>query len=87
MDVFVQAAPEVIAAMPNVKACQVKGVGTKMFDANGKCTLDGIGCLMGAPATSQHVALCNQAIADASTPEIGQKLAVAAILAAAHSCE
>jgi hypothetical protein len=86
-DIMVQAAPEIIAAMPNAKACQVAGVATNMFDAQGKCTLAGISCLQGAPAQQAQVDLCNQALTEASTAQIGQTIAVASILAAAHTCE
>lgn len=86
-DVFVQAAPEIIAAMPNVAACKLAGQPTQMFDAQGKCTLAGISCLQGAPAVQAQVDLCNQALTEASTPTIGQTIAVATILAAAHTCE
>jgi hypothetical protein len=87
MDVFMQAAPEIIAAMPGVDACKVNGQPTSMFNMDGSCNLDGISCLMGAPATAQHATLCNQLVKDASTPDIGRQVAVATILAAAHTCE
>ena len=86
-DIFVQAAPEVIAAMPTNKACQVGATPTSMFDANGKCTLAGISCLQGSPASTAQVDLCNQALTEASTAAIGKQIAVASILAAAHTCE
>jgi hypothetical protein len=86
-DIFVQAAPEIIAAMPNQAQCQVKGQPTSMFDMSGKCTLAGITCLQGAPAQQAQVDLCNQAITEASTPQIGQTIAVATILSAQHTCE
>ena len=87
MDVFIQAAPEIVAKMPSLKACQIDGQGVEMFDGSGGCTLDGISCLVGAPATPQHVALCNQLIGQASSQQVGRNLAVATILAAAHTCE
>jgi hypothetical protein len=87
MDVFIQAAPEIIQNMPTSQACMVKGQPTQMFDANGKCTAAGVSCLKGAPASQQEVDLCNQAITDASSPAIGQSIAVGVILAAAHTCE
>ncbi len=87
MDVFVQAAPEIIAAMPNLDACKVDGQPAQMFDGNGNCTLAGVSCLIGAPATPQHVTLCNHLIAEASSPDIGRNMAVGVILAAAHTCE
>jgi len=84
-DIFVQAAPEVIAAIPNV--AKKGGVAIQMFDAAGNCTPDGIAFLQGAPATQAQVDLCNNALTSASTPAIGKTIAVATILAAAGTCE
>lgn len=86
-DVFAQAAPEIIAAMPTLEACMVGGVGAEMFDGSGQCTADGISCLMGTPAQPAHVELCNEMVSRATTIEIGQEIAVAALAAAAHTCE
>jgi hypothetical protein len=86
-DIFLQAAPEIIAAMPTLPACMRAGVGTEFFDASGNCTSDGITCLTGIPATATQVDLCNQLVQRASTPEKGRTLAVAAVAAAAHTCE
>ena len=87
MDIFMSAAPEIITAMPSLKSCEIAGVPAQMFDSSGYCTQQGISCLMGAPATQQHVALCKQLIDSASSPEVGQRIAVAAIMAATHTCE
>jgi hypothetical protein len=86
-DIFAAAAPEIIAAMPTLPRCQVGGVGPTMFDAQGNCSPAGISCLIGVPATSDQVQLCNLTVTSASTPAIGQNLAVAAMLAAAYTCE
>src|SRR5258706_3843847 len=86
-DIFVEAAPEVIAAMPNLDRCKVGGQPTQLFDAQGHCTLAGITCLQGYTATADQVALCNQALTEGSSPPIGQTIAVASILSAAHTCE
>lgn len=86
-DIFAQAAPEIIAAMPTLEACTVAGVPTEMFSIDGTCNLDGISCLMGAPASASHLELCNEMVTRASTPEKGQEIAVAALAAAAHTCE
>lgn len=86
-DIFTQAAPEIIAAMPNQARCQVAGQATQMFDANGQCTQAGIACLTGAPASQAQVDLCNQALTQASSAALGQQIAVATILSAAHTCE
>jgi hypothetical protein len=84
-DIFVQAAPEVIAAIPNV--AKKNGAAIQMFDSAGKCTPDGVAFLQGAPATQAQVDLCNNILGSASTPAIGQTLAVGTLLAAAHTCE
>ena len=86
-DIFVQAAPEIIAAMPAIDRCTVSGQGTAMFDGNGSCTSDGISCLIGVPATLDHISQCNFMIGQASTPTKGRHIAVAALLAAAYTCE
>lgn len=86
-DIFAQAAPEIIANMPNLSACQVGGVGTVMFNQAGQCTAAGITCLTGVPATASHIELCNQTVAKASDPDKGKRLAVALLAAAAHTCE
>ncbi len=86
-DIFAQAAPEIIAAMPTLEACSVNGVGTEMFTPEGACNIDGITCLMGTPASASHLELCNEMVNRASTPEKGQEIAVAALAAAAHTCE
>ena len=87
MDIFLAAADEIIANLPNVQACQVNGQPSRMFDDSGNCTIEGVSCLMGTPATQPHLDLCNQAIVEASSREVGQRLAVGALLAAAHTCE
>lgn len=86
-DILVQAAPEIITAMPNQASCKAAGVATSMFDAQGNCTSAGVSCLQGSTAIQSQVDLCNSALSQASTPQIGQAIAVASILAAAHTCE
>ena len=86
-DIFVQAAPEMIAALPQRPECAVGGHETSLFDEAGHCTADGIACLTGLPATPVHLELCNETVARASTPEAGQRLAAAVLAAAAHTCE
>jgi hypothetical protein len=84
-DIFVQAAPEIIAAFPQ-KAMKA-GAAVQLFDANGKFTSDGIAFLQGAPASQAQIDLANNILDAASTPDIGKTLAVATLLAAAHTCE
>ena len=86
-DIFVQAAPEIIAAMPNLPACQVAGQGATMFNVDNQCNPDGITCLLGVPATPSHLELCNLAVTRASDVEKGKRIAVASLLAAANTCE
>ncbi|MBK8255095.1 MAG: hypothetical protein IPK82_20845 [Polyangiaceae bacterium] len=86
-DIFVQAAPEIIANLPNMPQCQIDGVGVQLFDENNVCVADGITCIIGRPATPEHVAICNSVVNNASSIENGKNIAVATILSAAHSCE
>jgi hypothetical protein len=86
-DIFVQAAPEIIANLPNRPECKVGGVGAAMFDAAGRCNADGVSCLIGVPATATHLEICNQTVQQAADVESGKRLAVAVLAAAAHTCE
>ncbi len=83
MDIFAMAASEIAAAAWTSTACP----SIKILDASGAFTKDGISCLMGKPATDQHVAIANSAATTASDPAKGKQIAIAAILAASHSCE
>ena len=86
-DIFVQAAPEIIANLESAPQCQVNGVGQPVFDAQDKCNADALACLMGRPATALQVDLCSHLVQEASSVDTGKALAVATILAATHSCE
>lgn len=85
-DVFVAAAPEVITALQNNTLARCPGVGA-MFDAGGKCNQEAITCLIGQPAQPGHVDVCNKSVTSASDATTGQRIAVAALLAAAYTCE
>lgn len=85
-DIFVLAAPEIIAAMPNVEHCQVDGQGVEMFDENDECNRDAVSCLIGRSATDEHVAICNQVVQSATDVDKGKTIAVAAMLAGAYTC-
>lgn len=85
-DIFVAAAPEIITNIGMVEKCKVNGTGVALFDGN-TCKAEGISCLIGAPAQQGHVELCNLTISRASDPITGQRIAVAALLAAAFTCE
>lgn len=86
-DIFVQAAPELIANLGNRAECSKGGTPQPLFDAAGKCNKDGISCLIGMPATQTHVDICNATVARADDLEHGKQLAVAVLAAAAHTCE
>jgi hypothetical protein len=86
-DIFVQAAPEIITNMPTVEQCQLDGVGVEMFDAEGNCNTDAVSCLIGVPASAEHVAICSNAVKAASNLDKGKNIAVATLLSAAFSCE
>jgi hypothetical protein len=85
-DIFAAAAPEIITAVPTLQRCQSGGVPAVMFNGN-TCDPTGIACLIGAPATLGHIDFCNLTVSNASTPDIGKRIAVAALLAAAYTCE
>lgn len=86
-DIFAAAAPEIIAAVPTLERCQTAGAPAALFNASNQCEASGITCLIGVPAQAAHLDLCNMTIQRASTPEVGKRLAVAAMLAAAYTCE
>jgi hypothetical protein len=86
-DIWVQAAPEIIANLPSMPQCQIDGVGPQVFDENNKCVEDAVTCLIGRPATPDHLAICNSAVQNASSIENGKNIAIAALLSAAYSCE
>jgi hypothetical protein len=86
-DLYVQAAPEIIANLPNRPECQIGGGGAQLFDAANHCVADGVSCLIGVPATATHLEVCNQTISRAADVETGKRLAVAVLAAAAHTCE
>jgi hypothetical protein len=81
-DIFVQAAPEIIAGMASRPEC-----GAPVFDAQDRCNPDGVTCLIGVPATPTHLEICNQTVQRAADRERGKRLAVAVLAAAAHTCE
>ena len=86
-DLYVQAAPEIIANLARRPECQLGGVGATLFDASNRCVADGVSCLIGVPATATHLEICNQTIVSAADVETGKRLAVAVLAAAAHTCE
>jgi len=85
-DIFAAAAPEIIAAVPTLARCQVNGVPAVLFNGN-TCDPTGISCLIGTPATLTHLDFCKLTVENATTPDVGKRIAVAALLAAAYTCE
>ena len=86
-DIFVQASPEIIANISLVPQCQIDGVGPEMFDAENRCVADAVTCLIGRPASPEHLAVCDSIVESGSDIDTGKKIAVATLLSAAHSCE
>ena len=84
-DIFASAADEVMAAFTN--GTNARCPGAQLFDAANTCRPEGITCLIGAPATSRHLDYCNLTVSTASNVTVGKRLAVAALLAAAYTCE
>jgi len=85
-DIFAAAAQTIIDGISALPRCQVGGVGAQMFDGN-SCRADGITCLIGVPATAAHLDFCNLTVTSASDAVTGKRIAVAALLAAAYTCE
>jgi hypothetical protein len=84
-DIFAAAADEIQTAFTN--GTMTRCPGAQLFDAADTCRPDGITCLIGAPATSRHLDYCNLTVSSASNVTVGKRLAVAALLAAAYTCE
>jgi hypothetical protein len=80
-DIFTMASYDAVAANYNAPACP----GVKVLGTDNKFTKDGLSCLMGKPARDEHLAIANDAIA--KNPTDGAKIAIAALLSAAHTCQ
>ena len=80
-DIFTMASYDAVAPTWTSPACP----GVKVVGADGKFTKDGLTCLMGKPAKEEHLAIANDAIA--KNPTDGAKIAIAALLSAAHTCQ
>jgi hypothetical protein len=85
-DIFAAASQDVINAMPTLARCQVNGQPAVLFDGD-TCRADGITCLIGVPAQPAHVEFCTLTVRNATNADIGKRVAVAALLAAAYTCE
>ncbi len=87
-DIFAAGAPETMASITAATgAIATRCPGVQLFDTSGNCTPSGVSCIIGVPASATELDLCNLTVQRASTPAIGQQLAVAAMLAAAYTCE
>lgn len=86
-DIWTQAAQEVITNIASMPQCQLNGAGVEMFDANNQCNRDAVTCIIGMPASDDHLALCNAAVAGASSVDKGKIIAVATLLASQNFCE
>jgi hypothetical protein len=84
-DIYAAGADEVIAAFENNTIARCPGA--QLFDASNACRPEGITCILGLPATSHHIDFCNLTVTSASDITVGKRLAVAALLAAANTCE
>src|SRR5262249_29152151 len=80
-DIFTMASYDAVDGNFNAPACP----GVKVLGGDGKFTKDGISCLMGKPATDEHVAIANDAIT--KNPTDGERTAVAALRSAGHTCQ
>jgi hypothetical protein len=84
-DIFSQAATEILKS--NL-ASSTRCPNTQLVDATtGQFTHDGLSCLMGKPAKPDHLTLANQLVMAAPDSATGQQLAIATLLAAAHTSE
>jgi hypothetical protein len=81
-DIFAAASGEIVTAFATSKRC----AGLTLVQ-NNLFTKDGLSCLMGKPAKPEHVTLANQAIAEATTPQLGIQIVISALLSAAHTSE
>jgi hypothetical protein len=87
-DIFAAASDEIIANVGTLERCKDGGGNfAKLFDDTDVCQPSGITCLIGVPASVAHLDFCNLTVTGASDHATGKRLAVAAMLAAAYTCE
>ena len=88
-DIFAAGADEVITAFANntINGATGRCPGATLFDATNACQPSGVTCITGVPATAAYLGYCNLTVQRASSPDVGKHLAVAAMLAAAYTCE
>lgn len=96
MDIFIQSAPQIINNIGDsskAPACTLNGKNLPMFDPkDGSCVEESVSCLIGTPATDDHMLLCNLLIQKAKVGDVTDLskkriVAVATLLSAAHSCQ
>ncbi len=96
MDIFIEAAPEIIKNIGDpikAPACSLAGKNQPMFSpSDGSCVHESVSCLIGRPATDDHLLLCNLILQKAKPNDPAdvlrkQRLAVAAMLTGANLCE
>lgn len=96
MDIFVQSAPQIILNIGDpskAPACTLNGKNRPMFDpVDGSCVEESVSCLIGQPATDDHMLLCNLIVSKAKPGDLSDTnkkriVAVSALLSAAHSCQ
>ena len=79
--------PQLVAGTLKPTACPT----TTILDTTGNFTQDGLSCLMGKPATTDHLTIANsvaaQAVSQGLTKDQGLQIAIATILEAAQTCE
>lgn len=80
-DIFTMASYDAVDPDWDPPACP----GVRLLGDDGKFTKDGISCLIGKPATPEHLDIANDAIA--KNPTDGAQIAIAALLSAAHTCQ
>jgi len=73
-------------------ACTLNGKNLPMFANDGSCVEESVSCLIGMPATVDHMLLCNLLIDKAdknNATDVNKKrnIAVAVLLAASHTCQ
>jgi hypothetical protein len=95
-DIFLQAAPEIIQNISDpakAPACVLNSTSKPMFEADGKsCVEQSVSCILGRPATKDDVSLCNLLLTKTDPTinndlAIKQRIAVATLLSAGHTCE
>ncbi len=90
-DIMVAASQEIQAGLKASSLQTPACTGTAILDSSGNFTQAGLTCLMGKPATADHISIANDAVTEAVsqglTKDQGQQIAISAILEAANTCE